>query len=278
MRVKLWALVVAGILTASAPAHSGSVLIPPQDISSDAVDPEVFGLPDQCPPAQGLTPELPALTPPQSSLPSWFTLVSTASDPLVSASSPQAYQLPAEPLRVPLAQPNILIDITEYAPTSQDADDVRSAIVRYLNRHGYQARSYYPLQGGFAIRTPSERVLPSGGVPPDTSRWAQSLKPCRSMTDYFQRLFRGDPGIYRELLFVVTEASANSSSPRGRTGAGRDEVSRQDWAARGGRLQLYIYESRMIEGTKTPLRPSTLALPLQTHLSSLDLGSLGQNP
>ncbi len=75
-----------------------------------------------------------------------------------------------------------------------------------LEAAGYGERSYYAVPGGFALVARLEQIYPDGTPKKAPDRWSMAVRAMNrfSLTEYFKALFRGTPGHFRVLVFVVT--------------------------------------------------------------------------
>ena len=93
--------------------------------------------------------------------------------------------------------------------------DVSEMISNALDNSGYNTKSYYYIPGGFAIATQVEQIDKSGfPKKPDSERWDLDYRQARinSFMDYLNALFTsGKPGLYRCIVFMVTDSSFKNS-------------------------------------------------------------------
>jgi hypothetical protein len=88
--------------------------------------------------------------------------------------------------------------------------EVNDVLKRALWRAGYSTTSYLQVPRGFALVTRIEQIEPNGQPMPSPARW--SIAPSKlsftgfSMTDYLRALFTSNPGHYRVIVFIVTDA------------------------------------------------------------------------
>jgi hypothetical protein len=91
-----------------------------------------------------------------------------------------------------------------------------------LDANGYSERSYYAVQGGFAMVTRLEQFGDDAKSisPPD--RWATEIAPLRefSIKAYIEALFTAKPGRYRIIVFIVTPVPFSQKATR----VGREEA------------------------------------------------------
>ena len=89
--------------------------------------------------------------------------------------------------------------------------DVNSVLKTGLLQAGYTERSYYSVPNGFALVTRLERIERNGT--PSSNRWA--IGPSKlerfSLEAYLRALFTANPGHYRVIVFVVTDAPVTQS-------------------------------------------------------------------
>jgi hypothetical protein len=83
--------------------------------------------------------------------------------------------------------------------------DVDSQISEALKSAGYFNNRYYRVPHGFALVAKMEQIESDGSPKPGRERWALEFSPVDfSLFAYIQALFRGRPGYYRIIVFVVT--------------------------------------------------------------------------
>ena len=85
--------------------------------------------------------------------------------------------------------------------------DVDRGLNVALYNNGYWETRYFAVPQGFALVTQLEQIEPDGASQQDPQRrWAAGVRPLQtfSLTHYFSALFRGRPGYYRVIVFVVT--------------------------------------------------------------------------
>ncbi len=89
------------------------------------------------------------------------------------------------------------------APTFRTLADRLEAA---LAAAGYGERSYYAVPGGFALVARLEQIEADGTPKPVPDRWSMTVRnmPRFSLTEYFKALFKGTPGRYRIVVFVVS--------------------------------------------------------------------------
>jgi hypothetical protein len=89
-------------------------------------------------------------------------------------------------------------------PLFRDVDAIlRSA----LDNCGYSESSYYAVPGGFAIATRIEQINKNGIPKPGENRWSLKTAPINPFSDfsaYMSALFKGNPGYYRVIVFIIT--------------------------------------------------------------------------
>ncbi len=112
-------------------------------------------------------------------------------------------------------------------PLFRDVDDIlRSA----LDNCGYSESSYYAVPGGFAITTRIEQINKNGIPKPGESRWSLKTSPINPFSDfsaYMSALFKGNPGYYRVIVFIITP----NGFSQGATEPGKAEV--EGWFSGG---------------------------------------------
>ncbi len=124
--------------------------------------------------------------------------------------------------------------------------NLNDELVAALQTTGYYEKSYYAVPRGFALATRLEQIADDGSskTPPD--RW--SAGPPRvehfSAREYFRALLTANPGYYRVVVFVVTDA------PFAETGAPVSESEAEKWLTSGAnRLPASIASSAFGQDT-----------------------------
>jgi hypothetical protein len=104
--------------------------------------------------------------------------------------------------------PADLIHIDEHDSTLAA---VAGQLGKALDAAAYTQRSFFTVPGGFAMVTQLERINPDGT--PDTKRRWQPVASTASFSleDYLKRLLYADPGRYRLVVFIVTDAPFSAS-------------------------------------------------------------------
>lgn len=139
--------------------------------------------------------------------------------PLPGAPLPEALPPDVPPFPWPPPAASAATNLTRQLTTHHefaklgDADDVLQAA---LQSTGYADTSYYGVPGGFALVTRLEHIDANGASRPETDRWLVEAEPLRrfSLRDYLRALFTADPGHYRIIVFIVTDAPVNQGEQR----------------------------------------------------------------
>lgn len=118
--------------------------------------------------------------------------------------------------------PNELLS-TDRPPTF---DDVEQRLGRALSAAGYHQRSLFAVPNGFAIVTQLERIE-DDGAPLRARRWLAGAPSTFSLETYFRRLLHAEPGRYRLVVLIVSDA------PFSATGAYMTASEASDLASRG---------------------------------------------
>jgi hypothetical protein len=91
--------------------------------------------------------------------------------------------------------------------------EVSDAILTALERSGYVERSFYQTgDGGIALVTRLEMITSDGSPAPDAERWPAGYdnNPA-SFADFVRGLFYAKAGRYRDIVFILQEASFRTS-------------------------------------------------------------------
>jgi len=159
-------------------------------------------------------------------------------------------------------------------PLFRDVDAIlRSA----LDNCGYLESSYYAVPGGFAIATRIEQINKNGIPKPGENRWSLKTAPINPFSDfsaYMSALFKGNPGYYRVIVFIITQ----NGFSQGATEPGKAEV--EGWFSGGFnilpadigrraytddyRCTALIYEFKKTPQSSKPVIPGSLTG--RTHL------------
>jgi hypothetical protein len=156
----------------------------------------------------------------------------------------------------------------------KNVDDIlRSA----LDNCGYSESSYYGIPGGFALATRIEQMNKNGIPKSGDIRWSLKTSPINPFSDfsaYLTALFKGNPGYYRVIVFIITPNgfSQGTTEP--------SEVEVLDWIGKGfdklppevgmwpytdaHRCTALIYEFKKTPQSSKPVIPGSL--PGKTHL------------
>jgi hypothetical protein len=105
--------------------------------------------------------------------------------------------------------------------------DVAATLESALAKAGYSERSYHSIPGGFALASRVEQITETGVPRAGDERWSIALPRVFSIGEYLRALFKGLPGYYRVLLFVVTD------EPFAQSTKGPDVDAALDWAWSG---------------------------------------------
>ncbi len=82
--------------------------------------------------------------------------------------------------------------------------DVDRRLSEALSASGYFDSRYYDVPGGFALVTRMEQIESDGSPKPGSERWALNISAANfSLEAYLKALFRGRPGYYRIIAFIV---------------------------------------------------------------------------
>ncbi len=164
---------------------------------------------------------------------------------------------------------------TGTAPTlSEVADKFEKAI----KLAGYRERSYYSVPNGFALATQLEHIQADGTPLPGDDRWTVGTPRVGnlSLLAFIKALAGAPPGVYRVIIFVVTDAPWKQSP----NAPGEQQV--MDWPGGGatslpasiGKLPFgehYRAEALVYEFRKGQSGPAETVLPSQvsgeTHLT-----------
>ncbi|MEI6638222.1 MAG: hypothetical protein FDX02_04535 [Chlorobium sp.] len=155
--------------------------------------------------------------------------------------------------------------------------DVDALLRSALDNCGYSESSYYAVPGGFAIATRIEQMNKNGTPKPEENRWSLKTAPINPFSDfsaYMSALFKGNPGYYRVIVFVITP----NGFSQGATEPGKAEV--EGWFTGGFnilpadvgrksytddyRCTALIYEFKKTPQSSKPVIPGSLTG--RTHL------------
>ena len=85
--------------------------------------------------------------------------------------------------------------------------DIDSIISKALDKQGYEQKSYYATENGFALFAPIEQIDKNGKCLEGNARWQDF--PARNnfegILDYFKSLLLPNPGYFRIFIFVVND-------------------------------------------------------------------------
>jgi hypothetical protein len=96
----------------------------------------------------------------------------------------------------------LLVDNTAHPLVGTVARAIESA----FQQAGYGEKSYYSVPGGFAMASRMEQMNQDGSSKASADRWSLEVPRMStfSLSLYLTALFRGRPGYYRVIVFVVT--------------------------------------------------------------------------
>jgi hypothetical protein len=102
--------------------------------------------------------------------------------------------------------------------------DIATRLVNALDEAGYGEKSFYSAPDGFAIASRIEQIYPDGRPKEGDARWPTDISPPRifSITSYVRALFSRSPGLYRVMVFVVTNRPLTQSGPISKHSSPRD--------------------------------------------------------
>jgi hypothetical protein len=165
--------------------------------------------------------------------------------------------------------------------------DVNQKLMAALDSSGYLQRSYYPVNGGFAVVTGLEQIEPNGAPKPGQTRWSAKVEPVRtfSLWEYLRALFTANPGHYRVIVFTVTAekftpypATINEEQASRWISKGwnllPEEVGSQAFTAEHSvRVFIYEFDERAAgeEATLMLPKPGSGSQSYQHHLASSNL-------
>jgi hypothetical protein len=86
--------------------------------------------------------------------------------------------------------------------------DVDARLESALAAAGFRSNGLYQIPGGFAIATRLEQTTGNWDLVPSEHRWDQEQIGPRNLAEYVAALVRRPPGLYRLIVFAVTDASA----------------------------------------------------------------------
>lgn len=164
---------------------------------------------------------------------------------------------------------------TGTAPTLSNVADKFEKAIKFA---GYRERSYYAVPNGFALATQLEHIQPDGTPLPGDDRWTVGTPRIGnlSLLAFIKALAGAPPGVYRVIVFVVTDTPWKQSP----SAPGEQQV--MDWPGGGatglpvsiGNLPFgenYRAEALVYEFRKGQSGPAKTVLPSQvsgeTHLT-----------
>ncbi len=160
--------------------------------------------------------------------------------------------------------------------------DVDSKLSNAMSESGYEDRkSYFRVPNGFALVTQLEHIK-HDGTPRKSNRWGKSAsETLDSFTwkEYFNALFKPNPGYYRTIAFIITSESferrenpvtANEAESWLRKGKNKlpSSVAKDKFTSEHSIIAL-IYEFEKIESRD--LEPKSLDIDGKTHLEKSNL-------
>lgn len=91
--------------------------------------------------------------------------------------------------------------------------DVEKKIRKALENNSYTDIRYYLVSGGFAMATKMERIN-DDGTPKSQNRWKTVPLPLEDINilSYFKALFLGNPGHFRDFIFVISNQSISPAT------------------------------------------------------------------
>lgn len=98
-------------------------------------------------------------------------------------------------------------DASKLAASGKTLRDLNRALTDALDQVDYTDRSYFTVPGGYALVTRLESIEPDGTPKAGSERWALESPGAASfsLSDYLARLFSAKPGLYRVIVFVITQ-------------------------------------------------------------------------
>ena len=124
--------------------------------------------------------------------------------------SPQQYVNPIPEFPWPPPEPSAYAEVPKkYLLVRQCRTflkDVAERLKNAFDRAGYTEKSWYSIPGGFALVSRLEQFRPDGASMDDQDRWSVRNVPSRirSIRDYIDSLFSARPGLYRAIVFLIT--------------------------------------------------------------------------
>jgi hypothetical protein len=159
---------------------------------------------------------------------------------------------------------------------------VARAIESAFKQAGYGEKSYYSVPGGFAMASRMEQMNEDGSSKGSADRWSLEVPRMStfSLSLYLTALFRGRPGYYRVIVFVVTPQPFSQSSAKitsedagawVSSGLNKlpEKMTNQEYSPAHTCTAL-IYEFKRIEGQRAQLvDPSEITGPIHLEKSGL---------
>lgn len=136
-----------------------------------------------------------------------------AASPLASAVEAEAPpSIPEFPWPPPAASARQVIppDVLAGGHRLSRLGDVDAVLSEALELTGYAEKSYWAVPKGFAVATRLEQIEANGKSRPPPARWSAEMPRLTgpfSLGAYLRALFTAEPGYYRIVVFIVTEAS-----------------------------------------------------------------------
>ncbi len=131
-----------------------------------------------------------------------------ASDPSSGGPGGSDPDVPSFPWPPPKASAftNVGLDLLAHDAPAPTYRILAERLEAALETAGYGERSYYAVPGGFALVARLEQIEADGSPKPVPDRWSMTVRNMSrfSLTEYFKALFKGTPGRYRIVVFVVS--------------------------------------------------------------------------
>jgi len=135
-------------------------------------------------------------------------------------------RLPAFRLPAPMPSSVAVLPRANYIKTGDTLGELADRLEAILDNAGYSDRTFFSVPRGFAIATAMERIHKTGAPFPGDDRWKVGptgllrLGEGFSVASLASGFVNADPGHYRILVLVVTDAMVTSTS----TGMPSDEA------------------------------------------------------
>ncbi|MEL6863641.1 MAG: hypothetical protein AAFP19_04445 [Bacteroidota bacterium] len=127
--------------------------------------------------------------------------------PNVEANKPKTQnQMPAFPWPPPKASAQDVLPAS-FFESADNLKDVDKTLRKALEQSGYYEHSYFRAPKGFALVTRIERINDDASPKANPDRWqlANSSPKKFSLSDYFKALFSAPKGLYRVIVFIVSD-------------------------------------------------------------------------